>query len=258
VRQVRKEKIINSIRSGLLESVVAEKSAVLATTDEESQALALEVQGFATLINQLRDELRSLVVIDGNDEEIEKLDAFDSAWSELGDVDRRLLALAVANTNLKAARLSAQDGASALDRFVDTLTELQIAATDVELIRKHSQVSVAALRVQSLLLVHIPSADEEEMTRLEQQIQELSSEVELGLQRIRELSPSHPDQLATATQAWRDYQNVGAVVLRLSRENSNVISFDVSVHEKQQATKACLHALSALSAVMESRPRATR
>ena len=37
-----------------------------------------------------------------------------------------------------------------------------------------------------------------------------------------------------------------ADVLRLSRENTNVISFDVSVHEKRHATKICLSALSAL------------
>ena len=34
--------------------------------------------------------------------------------------------------------------------------------------------------------------------------------------------------------------------LRLSRENTNVISFDVSVHEKRLTTKECLLALAAL------------
>jgi len=40
VRQTQKIKLINAIRHGILESVEAEESAVLATTDEESQSLA--------------------------------------------------------------------------------------------------------------------------------------------------------------------------------------------------------------------------
>jgi hypothetical protein len=258
VRQMRKEHLINAIRQRLFESVEAEKSAVLATTDEESQALALEVQHSATDINRLRGELRPLIVADGRHEEIEKLDAFDATWTELEGVDHRLLALAVANTNLKAARLSAREGVAALDRFVDALTEMQRSATEPEMIRTLSRASVAALRGQSLLLVHIPTADEAEMTRLEQRMGTLSDEVDRNLASARESGAPLPQQLATASQAWSEYRRIAADVLRLSRENTNVISFDVSVHEKRQATKECLSALSALLAAIESGAPATR
>jgi hypothetical protein len=258
VRQMRKEHLINAIRQRLFESVEAEKSAVLATTDEESQALALEVQHSATDINRLRGELRPLIVADGRHEEIEKLDAFDATWTELEGVDHRLLALAVANTNLKAARLSAREGVAALDRFVDALTEMQRSATEPEMIRTLSRASVAALRGQSLLLVHIPTADEAEMTRLEQRMGTLSDEVDRNLASARESGAPLPQQLATASQAWSEYRRIAADVLRLSRENTNVISFDVSVHEKRQATKECLSALSALLAAVESGSPATR
>ena len=63
-------------------------------------------------------------------------------------VDERLLALAVANTNLKAARLSAREGIAALDRFVDALGEMQRASTDPETIRALGAASIAALREQ--------------------------------------------------------------------------------------------------------------
>ncbi len=258
VRQMRKEHLINAIRQRLFESVEAEKSAVLATTDEESQALALEVQHSATDINRLRGELRPLIVADGRHEEIEKLDAFDATWTELEGVDHRLLALAVANTNLKAARLSAREGVAALDRFVDALTEMQRSAMEPEMIRTLSRASVAALRGQSLLLVHIPTADEAEMTRLEQRMGTLSDEVDRNLASARESGAPLPQQLATASQAWSEYRRIAADVLRLSRENTNVISFDVSVHEKRQATKECLSALSALLAAVESGSPATR
>lgn len=258
VRQGHKAKLINAIRQELLESVVAEKSAVLATTDEESRTLSLDVQRSVEIINRLRGELRALIVVDGRRIEIEKLDAFDAAWSELESVDRRLLALAVANTNLKATRLSTREGAASLDRFVGALGELQRNATEADTLRTLSQASVAALRVQSLLLVHIPTADEGEMTRLEQRMNDLSEEVERSLSRARERVKTPSEQMAMAAQAWAEYRRISAEVLRLSRENTNVISFDVSIHEKRRATDECLTALSALSAAVESGPPAVR
>src|SRR5262245_60503451 len=160
VRQIRKERLISGIRQKLLESVEAEKIAVLATTDEESQASAQESKKSAAEINRLRGELRQLIAADGRREEIEKLDAFDAAWAEVERIDERLLTLAVANTNLKATRLLSREGAAALDQFVDGLTAMQRAVTDPEMIRALSRAGVAALRSQSLLFVHIPSADD--------------------------------------------------------------------------------------------------
>ena len=258
VRQLREERLINAIQHAILEGVGAEKSAVLATTDEESQALAHESQRFAAEINRLRGELRPLILADGRTQEIEKLDAFDTAWAELESVDKRLLALAVANTNLKAARLSAGAGAAALNRFVDTLAEVLSTATDPQTMRTLAAASVAALRVHTLVPVHIPSADDAEMTSLEQQMHALSDEVDRNLVAASASNLVSAERLATASQAWSDYRRVLADVLRLSRENTNVISFDVSIHEKRHATKECLSALSALLAAVESGPHATR
>jgi hypothetical protein len=258
LRQMRKERLIDAIREKLLESVEAEKSAVLATTDAESKASALEAKNFETKINKLRAELRRLIVADGQQVEIEKLNAFDVAWAELERVDARLLALAVANTNLKAIRLLSRDGAADLDRFVDQLAEMQRAVTEPELIRTLSRASVAALRSESLLFVHIPSADDAEMTRLEQQMQELNAQVTRELDSARESGRLDREQLASASQAWDEYQGVAAEVVQLSRQNTNVISIDVSIHEKRGATRECLAALSALSAALDVGPHATR
>ena len=258
VRQMQKVKLVHATRDRLLESVEAEKSAVLSTTDEESEALAREAQRSATEINRLRATLRELVIGDGRREEIEKLGAFDAAWAELEDVDSRLLALAVANTNLKATRLSARDGAAALDRLVDALAEMQRTASDGDSIRQLSLAAVAALRVQSLLLLHIPSADNEEMTRLERQMRDLGDAIDRVLASLRGTPHASPEQVAKASLAWSEYQRIMAEVLRLSRENTNVLSFDVSVHEKRHVTKECLAALAALLTAVESTPHATR
>ena len=255
-RQMRKERLIETIRQKLLESVEAEKSAVLATTDEESQALAQEARNFETDINKLRGELRQLIVADARRGEIENLDAFDIAWAKLERVDERLLALAVENTNLKATWLLSHEGAATLNRFVDELMGMQRTVTEPEIIRTLARASVAALRSQSLLFVHIPSANDAEMTRLEQQMHDLNGEVERCLSTARESGQPRLEQLASASQAWSEYQGLAAEVVRLSRQNSNVISTDVSIHEKREAMKACLSALSALSAAVDVSPHA--
>ena len=258
LRETREVGIIDAIRQTLLESVEAEKSAVLATTDEESKSLAHDSRQAAARIDGLRGELRTLVVADGRRTELEKLDAFDAAWAEVEHVDQRLLALAVANTNLKAARLSANEGGAALDRFVDLLGQMMHGADAADTIRTLSHASIAALRIQPLLLVHIPSADDAEMTQIEERMRAFSETVDRDLGTLRDSGQVSPDQLAAATQAWSDYQRILKEVLRLSRENSNVISFDVSVHEKRQVTKECLAALSALKEAVVAGPHPTR
>jgi hypothetical protein len=257
LRQARKEDLIEAIRAALLESVVAEKSAVLATSDEESRSMARESQGFTAKIDALRGELRPLVVADGRPKELEQLDAFDGAWTELKRVDENLLALAVANTNLKAAHLSAREGAAALDRFVDAIAAAQATSSDVETVRTLSRAAVAGLREQSLLLIHIPVADPAEMTNLEQRMNDLADEVARSLAAAR-AAGADPAQLATATSAWDDHRKIAVEVVRLSRENSNVVSFDVSVHEKRHVTETCLNALDGLQAAIDANPKAAR
>ena len=255
----KEEKLIQAIQDALLKSVEAEKSAVLSTTDEESQTLANEAKGFATEINRQRRDLRQLVTIDDDPAEIAQLDAFDAAWREFEDVDKHLLAQAVANTNLKATRLAVSDGARVLDRFVDALVETQSSSADSELIRAALVASVSALQVQSLLMAHIPSPDDAEMGALEERIEGLSGETDRQLAVVGRTAASRsPEAPAAAVRAWSEYRPIVAEVLRLSRQNTNVLSFDVSVHEKRRVTKDCLSALAALLETIESVRTGTR
>jgi hypothetical protein len=256
--QIKQERLINDIRQALLQSVESEKSAVLATSDEESQSLAQETLRFGRDIDRMRGELRQLTVADGRPQELAKLDDFDRAWAELEAVDERLLALAVANTNAKAALLSAEKGVAALDRFVETLGEMQRSTSQPDLILGLSQASADALRVQPLVMIHIPSRNDAEMTRLEQRIQALRDDVDRRLGDARDSGRLSPEQVATASQAWRDYLEIVTEVLRLSRQNTDVIAFDVSMHEKRDVTKKCLSALAALLAAIRSGPQGTR
>jgi len=142
-------------------------------------------------------------------------------------VDKRLLGLAVANTNLKAARLSAREGAAALDRLVDTLTEMERTG------RRTGDDShvVAGIRSRRCACTPwsrstFPAADDAEMTRLEQQMHALGGEVEGNLCPCTGEQPAVGGTArgAASQQAWSDYPTRLVEVLRLSRENTNVIS----------------------------------
>lgn len=252
-RQSAKEKHIAAIRQTLLSSVEAEKSAVLATTDAESQAFADESRKQAREIQAQMEELRRQIDEDGRPVELTAMQEVDRTWTELKSIDERLLPLAVANSNLKASRLAAAEGAATVDRLVALLTAAQAEVTDPDSLRALAQASIAALKIQALLAIHIPSSDDGEMSRLEQQIGELQGQVDRALAKVASLP-----ELAGAPQLWSEDRRLTAEILRLSRQNTNVISFDVSVHEKRHATRDCLAALDKLQAAVESAPQATR
>jgi len=257
LRQVKKVGIVNNIQQQLVESVDAEKSAVLAVTDEESKEFAEQSRRSAAKIDELRASLAELIEIDPVRDEGEKLAVFDEKWKELKSIDARLLELAVANTNLKASRLLAREGSATLDRFTTAVDAMMATSTDVATLRALATAATAVARIQSLLFVHIPEASDAEMTSLEVRIGTLSETVDA---RLRDVGPSLPASAAKAdaTQAWADYQRISAEVIRLSRLNTNVISFDVSTHEKRTATRACLDALADLRSAIQGGPNATR
>lgn len=259
LRQVKEVGLVNNIQHELLESVDAEKSAVLAVTDEESKEFAELSRRSAAKIDELRASLTELIEIDPVRDEREKLAAFDAKWTEVKVIDARLLELAVANTNLKASRLLAREGSATLDRFTTAMDTMMTAATDVATVRALATAATAVTRIQSLLFVHIPEASDAEMTSLEARIHALGETVDA---RLRDVGPSIPASASTAAadaaQAWAEYQRMSAEVLRLSRLNTNVISFDVSTHEKRTATRAALDALADLRASIQGGPHATR
>jgi hypothetical protein len=256
LRQVQKQGLVNNIQQRLLESVEAEKSAVLAITDEESIEFATQSKRSAAAIDELKIRLAALITEDGRREELEKLAAFTAKWDELREIDARLLDLAVANTNLKAARLLAREGSDTLDRLIKSIDAMTLASSDLTVVRSLAMAATAAARIQGLLFIHIPESADVEMTTIEAQIRQLRTTVDAAL---REGGPSaSTTATADAARAWVEYQRIVEETIRLSRLNTNVRSFDVSIHEKRSATRACLDALAELRSAIESGPTATR
>ena len=257
LRQMEKSLLVRDLSQGLLASAEAEKRAVLATSDEESAAFAAESKRSATEVERVRGQLAQPIEADARSSETEALAAFDAAWSQVKAIDARLLALAVQNTNLKATRLAVGEGAAALDRLVVQLAAMEESSTDLSVVRDLSSAARAALRIQSYQLEHIPLAADAEMRQIEQRIEDLAVRVDAVLTEVRAIDPP-PGNVAAATKAWADYRRIAGEVTRLSRQNTNVISFDLAVHEKHDATQAALAALAKLETAVASGPHPTR
>jgi hypothetical protein len=247
------ERALALLQLRLDESVEAEEAAVIATTDEDSQNFAAASRKAAAEVDQLRQEVHETLATLGNQVTLKKLTQFDTAWAKVGELDGRILPLAIANSNRKATELSQDKGVPAVNQLVDALTQIASTTKDVTRLRALSAASVAALRIQTLHAPHIAAADDATMTDLERDIETQRSQVNALFDATPEhLTAADQKTLTEATDAWADYQQVTADVVRLSRLNTNVISFQLSTHQKRAATIECETALSALVAELQS------
>ena len=151
----------------------AANQAVMADTDEASIAFANQAEEtkkqLQADIDALRPVLRDLDYAD----ETRLLEEFVTAFTEYRDLDRRILELAVENTNLKAQRLSFGESQQAADAFAQALNAIvpAVPAADTWKVRALVAGAVADLRaIQVAQAPHIAEADDAVMTRIEQQM----------------------------------------------------------------------------------------
>jgi hypothetical protein len=103
---VQKNEILSVMRLNLLRAAEAEKSAVLAVSDEESQRFADQARFAAAGVNEARKELFPLLELDSSALERTRIAEFDRCWTEFEKLDQFILDLAVQNTNLHAMKLA--------------------------------------------------------------------------------------------------------------------------------------------------------
>ena len=235
----------------------AANKAVMADTDEASVAFAREAeqakQAVQTNIDILRPILESLDYSD----ESRLLQQFVTRFAEYRDLDRRILDLAVENTNLKAQRLSFGPAQEAADSFRDSLEGVVPldAAKDTWRVKAHVAMAIASVReIQVLQAPHIAEADDAVMTRVEKRMATSEVAARSALEALAPLvnARSRP-RLAAAVAALDRFMSVNAQITALSRRNTNVRSLALSLNQKGKVTGACEDTLRALRGALAGR-----
>ena len=248
-RAVKKLQIIQAMSHDLLASAEAEKSAVMANTDEASQAFAEQSIQAAQNVEKARRELEHL--LEGNRQHAHLFHEFSRCWEQLQAIDQEVLSLAVQNTNLKALRLSFVPAAEALRHMEEALNHLMDWASSspdaVKITRLASQAVTSALHLYTLQAPHIAESTATRMEEMEAVMQSLDAQVTDALQSLQALV--HEPGKSFLDVAWVSYkevQTINAEIVELSRQNSNIRSFALSLGQKRKMTAQCQDVLAAL------------
>jgi hypothetical protein len=228
----------------------AANRAVMADTDEASVAFAREAeeakQAVQTSVDAMQPVLQSL----GYSDETLLLQEFVARFAEYRELDRRILDLAVQNTNLKAQRLSfgpAQEAADAFRVALEAVVPLD-TAKDTWRVRAIVATAVAAVReIQVLQAPHIAEPDDAAMSRMEARMTAAEAAARRALDELAPLiSPGSRPRLAAAAAELNRFMAVHSEIRVLSRRNTNVRSLALSLNEKGKLTRACEDSLRAL------------
>ena len=248
-RSVKKHQMIQTMSRDLLASAEAEKSAVMAETDEASHTFAEQSIQAAQNVEKARRTLEPL--LEGNPQEAHLFREFSRCWERLQAIDREVLSLAVQNTNLKALRLSFVPGAEAIRRLEKALTHLMDRVSSspnaVDITRRASQAMIGVFHIYTLQGPHIAESTATRMDEIEADMKSHDVQVTNALHDMEvQVDASSKPLLHTAWASYKDFQKINAEIVALSRQNSNIRSFALSLGQKRKMTAQCQDVLSAL------------
>lgn len=256
--QMRSLQLVADLRLALSDSAEAEKSAVLADTDDASAGFAEQSRAGTRAAEDSRRKLAEILGRGGPKAQQDLLGQFSKHFEELRRVDETILDLAVRNSNLKALALTSGPAAQTLVETGDALSALaqdnlaSPLAVDVLLQILEAQESLCA--VQTMLPLHVAEAEEPRMDAMETAMARQRERAAQALESLADLDPllgrHHLDQ---ARAAFARYGEFTERIIALSRENTNVRSLFLSLTRKRAILALCQDDLAALEQSLRSR-----
>lgn len=249
---VRKAQLVADMRTDLYAAAEAEKSAVLAETDQASLAFADKARADVGKVAASLKAFQELV--DASSAEGGLAKRFEEAFAEYRKVDEEVLDLAVQNTNLKALALSFGAASGTLGEMEQALKPLLDGPGDKQA-RQAQRALSGALRIQALHAPHIVEKTDPRMDALEQDMADSDKTVRSALAALGK-EPAAAKALAAYDRYWK----LTAEIVALSRRNTNVRSLALSLERKTKVLAACDAALRVLEENVRERmaSKATR
>ena len=234
----------------------ASNRAVMADTDEASVAFAHESGQATEAVQKEIEALRPILQGLNYSDELRMLDEFAKRFADYRELDRRILDLAVENTNLKAQRLAFGPAQEAADAFRDALEAVEPAspATAWQVQALVARAVTTVREIQVLQAPHIADADDAVMTRMEKQMATSEAASRTALKTLSGLvAPGSRPRLAAASSALDRFTELNAQVIALSRRNTNVRSLALSLDQKRPLIAACEDSLRTLGDSLAAR-----
>jgi hypothetical protein len=259
VDKTKRIEVVTRMRAGLAAASEAEKSAVLATTDQDSQTYADQARERATAVERDRVELERLLQKSGSNEEKVSLAEFSKSFIALQEVDAQVLELAVKNTNLKAWAMAFGPAAETMKDFDGALSRLiaQSANSSAPNAKKvmllASGAQAAAFRINVLVPPHIAEETDPKMDQFEAAMSKEDDVVRKDLKDLAALLPSS-DEVTKANASYTKFGDLRRQILKLSRENTNVRSLSMSLNQKRKLMLLCESALASLEQMIKAEP----
>jgi len=258
-RKAGRVDLVEQMQVALISSSEAEKSAVLAITDADSRAYADASRASAAELDRVRQELAESLAAGGTPRERELFLEFSEAFVKLRLIDDKVLDLGVQHTNLKAYGLLFGPAADAVRNMEAAFSRLLAKCSgDPDAVKIQPLVFGAQLgvrRVQVLLSPHIAEESDAKMDQLETEMRREEAEVRQDLQALQRYRRFVRDaDLAEAMASYVRFGELKAQILKLSRENTNVLSLTMSLDQKRKAMLLCLDLLNALRDVILAEP----
>jgi hypothetical protein len=215
----------------------------MADTDELSVTFAREAEQSRQAVQQDVDALSPILHGLNYAEETGLLQTFVTRFGEYSTLDRRILDLAVENTNLKAQRLSFGPAQQAADEFRAAVEQIVPGGAEKDAWRIKALVaeSVSAVReIQVLQAPHIATPDDGTMAQLESRMAASQTVARKNIETLTALAgaAARPG-IAAATAALDTFMNVNVEILALSHRNTNVRSLALSLDQKRKLTAPC-------------------
>jgi hypothetical protein len=227
----------------------ASNRAVMADTDDASQAAAREAAGATQAVEQDIGALQKVLDELGDRDERQELDAFTPRFAQYRALDADILPLAVENTNIKAQRLSfgpAQDAVNALRQSLEAARRAAPATSAGRADAAAARALAAGLDIQVLQARHIAESDDAAMTRMESAMKTAEDEARRSLETLKSVLPASAAQPVVAAAAVDRLIAANVEIVALSRRNSNVRSLALSLGKKRTVTAECEQSLQAL------------
>jgi hypothetical protein len=254
----RKIELVDQMRLALASASEAEKSAVMATTDQDSQTFADQARAATVSLEQERAQLDGILRANGSSRENELLAEFSETLADFERIDHDLLDLAVQNTNLKAYRLAFGPAAETLKEADDALAHIvQVRADsdspgDKQVILLADAARISSLRILALLPPHIAEESDQKMDEMEARMAREDQAIRKDLADLAATKGfAENSDLATAVARYASFTDLRSQILKLSRENTNVRSLAISLNEKRKAMFLCQDALSVLEQAIQ-------